>query len=1087
MPAQQVGIQNDTTKTVVNISNVMQRQADLPRIPVKIQDQTYLALLDSGAAATLISDSVYANLINPPSLSASHIQLQSVTGNNLEVRGSSKLRLSIGNQNFEQQLSVIKGMPYEVILGIDFIRDSRMVLNVAENVVEVGGQKLGIGPNYHQYNGPRSVTISGAITIPAKHECIASVQTHAIGKGERYVEFQAEEGELAEDVAKLIIHSDLGLVGPQGLMGVRLHNPTKEAITLPIGRTIGTATVVEGMVASIEFTETSLDEEAQGSVPESPKATPSSEERWVSKAKFLEQFNLEHLSQPTRRQLEDLLWTHEAIFAAHEYDLGEGIAISSFVIKLKPDADPVYCRPYPMSEHQTEELKRQLQQMLEHGLIRPAYEGFRSPCLLVKKAGATSSMDQWRLCHSYVKLNSITETLSYPLPNMQRLLEGLGKNKGCISSMDMSKSFYQLRIQKQCQKYASFTTVFGDFTPNRLVMGLKNASACLQRVVDTVYAPVLATGCVFAYLDDLICCTPDAQAHLNVLQKVFSLAKKHGLKYKPSKTKLLCESVRLLGHVISPEGIQVDDSKTRSISNIAEPSNKTEVRRFLGLANFYKRFVPNFAKLALPLINLLKKNVPFAFTKECKEAFEGLKRMLTESPVLRFPDFSGNYPFEVFTDASDRAVAGALHQTFEDGSHPVAFASRVLTPAELPLPIISKESLAVTFALCEKFFYYLHGRHFTLYTDYSALRYLLKSAREPKGSSRLVRDAMMLLDYDFDIHHKMGKDMPHVDGLSRLKWKDMIKETCPKVDIDLDSKHYPACAVTEMGLKTITPKELQERQMTDEALKKIVNELETETENGPRKHKRFTKTKAGVLIHQRQSDPEVWDTVVPSTLRQTVLKEVHDSPFSGHMGGKKMYSKLRGLKLWWSGMLKDAENYLQKCSKCIAKNKGYRGRAPIQDVYQSQYPFQKVSIDFMTGLPATVQGNSVLLTVVCCFSRYVELIPLPNRSAKQVAKAMRDRVFLRHGMCNVVSDNGAEFLSCIMQELYQLLDVRAQTCTAYHPQSQGVVERSHAVVANILAKYVSQGHEHWDEFVSACQFAMTHQCMTQLDTPHIIW
>ena len=1051
---------------IPTVNGLMAKESELPRIKVRIAGLDITALVDSGSAATLMSASVWANRLGRPDLNTEgSYQLRSVTGGVLNNRGQLEASITVGSATTTLTTHVIEGLPYDLLLGIDFIRSSRMVLNAAEGYVQVGASCIPFASSCRLYNGPRVVSLPRAVKIEAEHVTAIAIDIETLGNKdeERLVEFNPISPE-ETPFPQLEVLGVVAETNSSGKILITVVNPSEGAVTLPSGYVLGQSTLCEGLVAAVQIPHSQKENGESGSNPWAG--------RWGDRRTFLEQFPLDHLSGETRAKVERLLCKYESIFASHEYDLGR-IQIAAHTIRLKPGAEPVHARPYPCSESQRQELRRQLEEMLRHDLIEPAYDGFTSPCLLVKKPNASSETDSWRLCQSFVKLNSVTETLSYPLPNMQRLLEELGRNRGFVSSMDMAKSFYQIRVLPECAKLAGFTTPFGTYAPKVLLMGLKNSSQSLQRVVDAVYAPLLATGKVHCYLDDLICSTTGEEEHLEMLEAVFQRAKQHDVRYKPSKTKLLCRSIKLLGHHISPQGISVDDSKTRAISDIAEPTNKTEVRAYIGLATFYKRFIRGYAGLVRPLLDLLKKNAPFVFTQECRNSFETLKRCLCESPVLRYPDFSGKYPFHVYTDASSRALGAALHQEFEDGSHPVAFASRVLTPSELPQPILVKESLAVVFAICEKFFYYLDGRHFILTTDNSALRYLLQATREPKGSSRLVRDAMRLLDFDFEVRHRPGPEIPHVDGISRLTWRDMRRNTEPKVDIDLDDRERPVCAVVDVGLRSYTGPEIRSEQLRDERLGDIIRHMEEGTQrNGPQRYKHYVINKLGVLQKLDKVNGRAL-TVVPRSLQNQLLSESHEGQFGGHVGAKKMVLALRS-RFAWRGMGSDAQAHVRNCAVCESRSAGFLGRAPIQENYQASYPFQKVSIDFLTGLPLTDRGNSVMLTAVDCFTRWVELVPLPTRSAKEVALALRDRIFFRHGMCDLVSDNGAEFVSQIVTELYSLLGVRASTCTTYHPQAQGKVERTHRVIADMLAKYVSSGEPHWDLYAAACQFAINN-------------
>ena len=1053
----------------------MQRESELPHVPVSIGQTKFTALVDSGSAATLISSYAWSQLSDKPAIRpGTTIQLRSVTGNVLENQGEVDLPVTIGQHTTTVRAQIISGIPFQCILGINYIKSANLILRTAENCVQVGQERVPITSRCGNYNGPRAVSSVQAVTLAPRQGAVLTVKPDLLRPGKQLLEFTPlSEGATINPL--LDMEATVGETSDSGLFQIEVANPSDQSIDLPEGTVLGTTTHYEGTVATVSFPgdpDLTNDVTDQENERAAQKHGDRWQGRWSSREHFLNLFDLSHLDQPLRNELESLLCEYESIFASHDFDLGQ-IQIATHTIKILPNAAPVYCRPFRCSEFERQELHRQLELMLKHGLIEPAYDGYRSPVLLVKKPGATSKTDQYRMVQSFVKLNAITEPIKYPLPNMHQILEDLGRHRGWFSSMDMTKSFWQIRIRPECAKYASFTTELGDYRPVCLLMGLRGASETLQRVVDQIYGPVLATGKVQCYLDDLVCATTDETDHMQTLRAVFSLAKKHDVKYKPEKTKLFHHSIKLLGHVISSEGIQVDNKKIAAITDIAPPTTKTEVRAFLGITAFYRRFVPNYANIALPLIHLLRKNVPFLFDDKCEEAFRALKTILTSAPVLRYPDFSGKYPFEVYTDASDKAIGAVLQQIFPDGSHPIAYASRVLGPRELCQPIYARESMAVVYAITETFRKYLQGRTFTLYCDNTAVSHLLKSVRDPKNSSaRLTRDAVKLLDFDFTIQHVPGHKIPHADGLTRVSWKAMQQEAGMAADIDLDAPKEPVCVVVEAGLLPYSPEEWRRKQLSDGKLKLIIEHLEQDhVSKGPIRHPNYFLSKEGVLMHAKKDTKNEVTRVVPDEWCPLILKGYHDGPGGGHRSTRAMLPVIQQ-KYYWPTILSDVHKYVLQCPRCEQRNAGFLGKAPIQENYQATRPFQKMSIDFMTGLPTTDRGNTVLLTAICCFTRWVELIPLPDRSAKGVAEALTRRIFFRHGCCQIVSDSGKEFIGEIMSQVYRLLGIDARTNTFYHPASQGKVERSHRVIADILAKFVSSGQTDWDLFVPQCMMAI---------------
>ena len=388
------------------------------------------------------------------------------------------------------------------------------------------------------------------------------------------------------------------------------------------------------------------------------------------------------------------------------------------------------------------------------GIIEPAASPWASNVVLVKKKDGSP-----RFCVDYRRLNSITYKDSYLLPLIDNCLNALS-GSSWYSTLDLRSGYYNIPIAESNRDKSAFITRQGCFRFTVMPFGLTCAPSVFQRLMDVVLCGLSYQACL-VYLDDIIVFGKTFDEQLTRLGEVFSRLKAANLKLKPSKCFLCQRSVEFLGHIVSEEGLAMQPSKVKAISEWTACQDVSEVRAFMGLSGYYRRFIKDFSAIATPLYNLTRKESEFRWTTECQEAFDELKRRLVEEPILALPSDSGTYVLD--TDASDFGLGAVLSQRQDDQEKVIAYASRTLGKPEQKYETTWKELLAIVTGL-KQFRQYLLGRHFVIRTDHAALTWLRRTA-EPMP--QLARWLTFIEQFDYEIEHRPGTKHGNADGLSR--------------------------------------------------------------------------------------------------------------------------------------------------------------------------------------------------------------------------------------------------------------------------------------------------------------------------------
>jgi len=472
---------------------------------------------------------------------------------------------------------------------------------------------------------------------------------------------------------------------------------------------------------------------------------------------ILQLLRLDHLTSIERESIVTLVRNNsDRFYIPNEY-LGKTHVLTHKIVTT--DSMPVHTKQYRFPPIHREEITHQVNQLLAKDIVKPSNSPYNSPIWIVPKKPDSSGNKRWRMVVDYRRLNEKTIGDAYPLPNISDILDQLGSAK-YFSVLDLASGFHQIPMDPADAHKTAFSTPHGHYQFARMPFGLKNAPATFQRLMDQILTGLQGIE-LFVYMDDIVIYASSLREHEIKMSKLMNRLKSANLMLQPDKCEFLRHEVIYLGHIIGEEGVRPDPVKIAAVKEFPTPRNVKNVRQFLGLTGYYRRFIPQFSRIANPLSNLLKKDVIFAWNKDTQEAFDTLRELLCKEPILQYPNFER--AFVLTTDASSFAVGGVLSQGEIGQDLPIAYASRVLNSAEKNYSTIEKELLAITYCV-NHFRPYLYGRAFTLVTDHQPLTWLYR-VKDP--TSRLVRWRLKLEEYNYNIVYKKGTSNSNADALSR--------------------------------------------------------------------------------------------------------------------------------------------------------------------------------------------------------------------------------------------------------------------------------------------------------------------------------
>ena len=703
------------------------------RVQVLVKGRPVEAIVDTGANVVIISGALArrTKLRVTPSKS---ITIKTASGVDAEITGIAyEVPITIGGETKYFDAIVMKTNAYDVLLGTN-------ALHAFEATIEFARRQLVISKPVGKVEVPISfmvgerpmahITVQEELNIPAYTQMFAPVKFDTTDKLEREQTFYVQTANRACVLHGIVLAQGIfeGKKPPRQLL---MANLTHEDVKITAGTTVGEVHICTEKIANLAW-----DKHVSSGPDTSKTKLPS----------------LAHLNSQAKQQIEPVVQEYEHMF--EEVKPGSTRHGVEHTIKLT-DEKPIKQHPYRNSRWEDDTMQPEIERLLKEGFIEESTSPYAAPVILVPKPDG-----KLRICVDYRKLNAITMKEKYPMPRTDETLEQLHGAK-IFSTLDLKSGYWQVPVAKQDRHKTAFVTKYGLFQWTCMPFGLCNAPATFQRLMD-VALKGLKWECCLVYLDDVIVYSRTVEEHAKHLRRVFAAIDRAGLKLNADKCKFAVKELTYLGHIVSEKGIQPDKKNVEPVLKIKNPTNEQELRILLGIYGYYRRFIKDFSIKAEPLFSILRTSTKFNWGKEQQEARDYLSNALINRPILAFPDFS--MPFIVQTDASDTGMGAVLAQMQDGKERVISYASQALDATQRKYATTEKEALAIVWAV-QQFRPFIHGRHFKLVTDHSALTYIFEGRTR---NSKLTRMALILQEYDFEAIYRKGKANGNADALSRL-------------------------------------------------------------------------------------------------------------------------------------------------------------------------------------------------------------------------------------------------------------------------------------------------------------------------------
>ena len=1025
------------------------------------------ALVDTGSAVTLARKSLIEELRIQTTQSKNLPQLVGITHDALPVLGTAYLDISIGNTLVKHMVAVVPDnfLEKDVLFGADILQRAPFTWDGVQNKIVWNSFTY---PVYYLKARPsrrriRQVKVKEVPSTPTSYIRLRNkLVLPRYTAGVYPVDIVEEPDTLVEFVATLDkCQAQLPVclkVTADKQVFLPFVNSHKAATVLKPGTMLGSYRCINSAEEETSVQTCNRTKILNDLVPTHPISQDTNGEDKEGKFKtLLQKQDWSHLTHIQRLQLRRILLNNQSTFIVDQNELGTFKNVKAH-INVK-DTTPIRAPMYRYPEKAKPIIAKMLEEMEQKGVIEPSTAAWLSPIVLVKKPDGSQ-----RMCLDYRQLNTRLEVDIHPLPRLEELVEAAAGNK-YYTTLDLKDAYYQVLLDEESRDITTFTDGVSLYRFRRLPFGLSCSPAIFSRIMKNTLAPLSKLGWVKNYLDDVVIWAPSFSAMLKRLDRVFQHFSDQGIKLNVNKCNFCQNEVKFLGHIISEDGCKPCPDNVAAVTEMKAPKSVRDVRRFLGMCGFYRKHIKNFAKIALPLTELLSKDKPFLWDPKCQESFETLKTALTTAPVLVRAHI--NQPFELHTDASSDHVGAVLMQKQKDNAlKPIGYFSKKLKRAEQGYSATDREALAIILS-CRKFHHHLWGVPFTIHTDHQPLVSVFKKKTK---SPRMNRWAVEMQDYRFRIEYKAGKKNVVADQLSRPV-RTIFRQ---------NHDNY-------LGL---TKAEMIEKQKAEPRWRELASYLE----GGALPRNKYPRTLLNQFLMyegllylscDKHDNSIQLKLIIPQDLRKTALEFGHALQ-SGHLGRRKTIDKLETF-FYWPSLRSDVAKYVKECTTC-QQHKGQSGlQQPWQELPPVKRPLDRISID-LTDMQQGNNGYRYVLTVIDHYSRYVKFYPLRSKTTEEVGKNFQKYLVDFGTPLVLISDRGGEFTSVQFQQLCQRYNISVGFTTPYHPRGNSITERVHGTMKTVLGLMCKGSPYQWPKYLGETQKVLNTAVHTTLgEQPHFVF
>lgn len=673
---------------------------------------------------------------------------------------------------------------------------------------------------------------------------------------------------------------------------------------------------------------------------------------------------------------------------------------------IETTGPPIHCRARPLPPHRYELVKKEFESMISQGLCRPSKSPWSNPLHVVPKKNG-----DLRVCGDYRRLNAITKADRYPIPRIKDFTYRLADKK-IFSTLDLNRAYQQLPVSQQDIEKTAIITPFGLFEFPRMCPGLKNAGQTFQRFIHEV---LRGLDYVFPFIDDLLIASTDEAEHREHLRTVLSRLDEYGITINPSKCVFGKNEVNFLGFTVNSEGIKPPTEKVKAISEYPKPKTVEELRRFLGMLNFYRANIPNAATLQAPLNKYLhnskkRDKTEILWNEEATQAFYNCKKSIENATLLSHPHHS--VPLALMCDASNLSAGAVLQQRVNNRWQPLGYFSKKFSDAQQKYSTYDRELLAIFMAI-KHFRKMFEGRELIVFTDHKPLTFAFTKIGSDSETPRRTRQLLFISEFTTDIRHVSGQENVVADALSRV---DAI--SCP-TPINYD--------------------ELSSAQERD-------NNIQLLLQQDNIKLKKITLPTSNKPIYCEVSTNNV-RPYLPDEFRVTAFNAVHGLSHPGTRTTRKLLQH----RYFWPSMNADISKWTKTCIPCQRAKINKHTSSPIS-TFPPSTRFSHLHIDIVGPLPTTADGHRYCVTMIDRTTRWPEAYPVQDITAETVAKIVYEGWITRFGCpSKLTTDQGRQFESALFTCLTRLLGIEKIHTTPYHPQANGIIERWHRSMKTALA------------------------------------